>query len=90
MIYLMSDVSFEVCGSDHVYKQRVKLKPVEHHYEDGERKCIKYSCRLCESLSKAYPNKMMDADNRFEGFSFARGTEQCPCCGVYVDWEENN
>lgn len=46
MIYITSDVMFEVYGSNHVYKQRVKLRPVIHHYEDGDRKCIKYSCRL--------------------------------------------
>lgn len=86
MIYLTSDVMFEVYGSNHVYKQRVKLRPVIHHYEDGDRKCIKYSCRLCENLSKAYPNKVAKEDNQFNSFSFEKGTEQCPCCGVYIDW----
>ena len=37
MALIKSDILFKVCGAKNVGKQKVKVKPVEHHYEeDGE------------------------------------------------------
>lgn len=87
MALIKSDVLFHVKGAKIVSKQKVSLRPVEHHYENkGEDKYIKYGCQLCEELAKAYPNKLMDKDEKFIRFSFPKGTKQCPVCGVYIDW----
>lgn len=87
MALMKSDVMFKVTGAEFVFQQRVSLRPNEHHYEDeGEPEYIKYSCQLCESLANSYPNKVMGEDEQFSRFSFAKGTEQCPCCGIYIDW----
>ena len=43
---------FRLYPAKRVYKQRVKLRPNEHHYEnEGEEPYIKYSCQLCEQLA---------------------------------------
>lgn len=87
MALMKSDVMFKVDGAKFVYQQRVSLRPNEHHYEnEGEPEYIKYSCQLCESLANNYPNKVMDKEEKFTRFSFPKGTKQCPCCGVYIDW----
>ena len=33
-----------------------------------------------------YPNKTMDNDEQFKRFSFPKGTLQCPCCGINIEW----
>ena len=87
MALIKSDILFKVCGAKSVGKQKVKVKPVEHHYEeDGEQEYIKYGCPLCENLSKSYPNEVMDDDEQFKRFSFPKGTPQCPCCGINIEW----
>ena len=52
----------------------------------GEEEYIKYSCQLCESIAKSYPNKLMDKDEQFIQFSLPKGIDRCPCCGVYINW----
>ena len=48
MALIKSDVLFHVKGANKVSKQRVSLRPVEHHYEtEGEEEYIKYNCQLC-------------------------------------------
>lgn len=85
---LKFDGLFHVKGAKIVYKQKVSLRPVEHHYEtEGEEEYIKYSCQLCESIAKSYHNKLMDKDKQFVRFSFPKGTKRCPCCGVYINWD---
>lgn len=87
MTLMSSNVLFEVHGGKYVHNQKVSLRPIEHHYEeDGEPENIKYSCQLCENLSKSYPNKEMDDDEQFKRFSFPKGTPQCPCCGINIEW----
>lgn len=87
MALMSSNVLFKVHGGKYVHNQKVSLRPIEHHYEeDGEPENIKYSCQLCESLSKQYPNKVMDDDEQFKRFSFPKGTPQCPCCGINIEW----
>ena len=85
---MRSDVMFKVDGAKCVERQKVKLRPIERHYEkENESEKIKYSCQLCESLSREYPNKVLDEDNQFKNFSFPKGTPQCPCCGINIDWD---
>lgn len=87
MALMSSNVLFKVHGGKYVHNQKVSLRPIEHHYEeDGEPENIKYSCQLCENLSKQYPNKVMDDDEQFKKFSFPKGTPQCPCCGINIEW----
>ena len=85
---------FKLYPAKHVHKQRVKLRPIEHHYEnEGEEPYIKYSCQLCEQLAEnvkdipLYAYDENDEGGQFVRFSFAEGTERCPCCGVYIDWD---
>ena len=85
---MRSDVMFKVDGAKCVERQKVKLRPIERHYEkENESAKIKYSGQLCESLSREYPNKVLDEDNQFKNFSFPKGTPQCPCCGINIDWD---
>ena len=87
MALISSSVLFKVHGGKYVHNQKVSLRPIEHHYEkEGEPENIKYSCQLCENLSKSYPNKVMDDDEQFKKFSFSKGTPQCPCCGINIEW----
>lgn len=94
MALIRADAMFKIYGAKSVHKQKVKLRPNEHHYEEeGQEPYIKYSCQLCEQLAKEYnsvyshSNGLFDADERFIRFSFPKGTEQCPCCGVNIDWD---
>ena len=93
MALVKADTMFKLYPAKHVYKQRVKLKPNEHHYEnEGEEPYIKYSCQLCEQLANNVKNLLLYTDDenndrgKFVRFSFAEGTERCPCCGIYIDW----
>lgn len=91
MALIRSDVMFKVYGAKCVGNQKVKLRPMEHHYErEGEPEYIKYGCQLCENLAKSYPNNIMDTEKQFKNFSFEWGTEQCPCCGINIDWSYKN
>ena len=85
MALIKSDILFKVCGAKSVGKQKVKVKPVEHHYEkDGEPEYIKYGCPLCESLGNEYrkfyshSSGLFDKDKQFNQFSFSKGTPNCP------------
>lgn len=90
MALMRSDVLFKVYGAKCVSSQKVKLRPEEHHYEGADGKeYVKYSCQLCETLAKSYPNKLMNKDKQFRDFSFPQGTKQCPCCGINIDWDYN-
>lgn len=94
MALIKSDILFKVCGAKSVGKQKVKVKPVEHHYEeDGEPEYIKYGCPLCESLGNeyrkfySYSSGLFDKDKQFNQFSFSKGTPNCPICGINIDWD---
>ena len=77
MALIKSDVLFHIKGANKVSKQRVSLRPVEHHYEtEGEEEYTKYSCQLCESIAKSYPNKLMDKDEQFIQFSLPKGIDR--------------
>ena len=82
---------FKLFPAEYVHMQKVKLRPNEHHYEeDGEPPYIKYSCRICEQIAenvKSAHSYIFEENERFVRFSFPEGTERCPCCGVYIDWD---
>lgn len=93
MALIRIDAMFKPFGAKTVHKQRVKLRPNEHHYEkEGEEPYIKYSCQICEQIAKTvkdipiYSDDEDDDGGRFINFSFPKGTKQCPCCGVNIDW----
>lgn len=85
-----ADVLFKFYPAKYVHKQRVKLIPNEHHYEnEGEKPYIKYSCKICEQIveqAKSVHSYIFDENEKFVNFSFPKGTERCPCCGVYIEW----
>lgn len=86
--YLSSDHK-AVMPAEVVYKQRVKLKPIAHHYEKpGEKPYIKWGCPICEAIARDYGP---DEDGEtFDKFSFVKGISNCPCCGVNFAWEEDS
>ena len=93
MALVRADAMFKLYPAKVVYKQKVKLRPNEHHYEnDGEEPYIKYSCQICEQLAKGvkgfplYSDDENDEGGEFVRFSFPKGTEKCPCCGINIDW----
>ena len=65
---------FKLYPAKCVYKQRVKLRPNEHHYEnEGEQPYIKYSCRICEQLAeevKSVHSYIFEENEKFVNFSF--------------------
>lgn len=78
-----------------VYKQKVKVKPIAHHYEnEGEPPYIKYGCPICEQIAEQaktkqiYTNDEDDTQGKFIRFSFPEKTENCPCCGINFDWNK--
>ena len=88
MALVRATAMFRPFPAEHTYKQRVKLRPNEHHYEnDGEEPCIKYTCRLCEQLAENINGLLDYKDEKFVKFSIPKGTEQCPCCGINIDWD---
>ena len=59
-----------------LYRDRVCVRPVEHHYEDeGEPPQIKYGCPVCEQFGARH--------------SMAEGTPSCPICGVHLLWQRS-
>ena len=93
MALVRADAMFKLYPAKVVHKQRVKLRPNEHHYEnEGEEPYIKYSCQLCEQLAKSvkglpvYAYDEDDDGGQFIRFSLPKWIEQCPCCGVYIEW----
>lgn len=91
MALVRADAMFKIFPARVVHKQKVKLRPNEHHYEnEGEESYIKYSCQICEQLFehiKGFYFDEDDEDGKFAKFSFPKGTEQCPCCGINIDWD---
>lgn len=91
MALIRTDAMFKIYPAKVVHKQKVKLRPNEHHYEnEGEKNYIKYSCQICEALANKCKNMQGILDDEEDGefirFSFPEGTKQCPCCGVNIDW----
>ena len=94
MALVRADAMFKIFPAEAVHKQKVKLRPNEHHYEnDGEEPYIKYSCQICEQLAEKlkgfpfYEDDENDEGGKFVRFSFPEGTERCPCCGINIDWD---
>lgn len=53
----------------------------------GEEPKIKYSCPICEDISKQYVKfKLNTKDEKFNIFSLSKGIPNCHCCGVNIDW----
>ena len=93
MALIKADAMFKIYPAKVVHKQKVKLRPNEHHYEnEGEKPYIKYSCQICEQLAESvkgfplYSDDENDEGGEFVRFSFPKGTEKCPCCGINIDW----
>lgn len=93
MALVRADVMFGLYPAKFVHQQQVKLRPNEHHYEsEGEEPYIKYTCQICEQLAKnvkglpLYSDDEEDEDVKFTSFSFPKGTEKCPCCGINLEW----
>ena len=91
MALMRSNISFKICGANTVGEQKVKVKPIEHHYEkDGEPEYIKYGCPLCEDLGKRYreiySSQLFDEEKQFKDFSIPKGIANCPVCGINIDW----
>lgn len=77
---------FKPFPSMKIYEQEVKLRPIEHHYENiGEIPYIKYGCQICEEIAKAY--KLIYGEENFHKFSISKGEPNCPCCGIKLDWD---
>lgn len=88
MALVRVEAMFKIYPAKVVCKQKVKLRPNEHHYEDdGEKPYIKYTCQICEQLAKNMKGFRFGEDGEFMRFSFSEGTKQCPCCGVNIDWD---
>lgn len=94
MALVRADAMFKIFPSKMVHKQKVKLRPIEHHYEsEGEEPYIKYGCQICETLAKEvegiplYADDENDERGKFVRFSFPEGTPNCPCCGINIDWD---
>lgn len=86
MALIRAEAMFKIFPAKVVHKQKVKLRPIELHYENEGKPYIKYSCQICEKLSHNVKDFLFDEDEKFIRFSFPEGTEQCPCCGVNIDW----
>ena len=68
------------------FKQKVKLRPNVHYYnEDGS--YVKYTCQICEQIVDSLNGFLDNEDERFVKFSLTEGAEQCPCCGINIDWD---
>lgn len=64
-----------VADEPHIHKRIVKIKPVEHRYEEsGEKPYIKYGCPICETF-----------DNKH---TVIYGSKQCHLCGINFFWQE--
>ena len=94
MALVRAEAKFKLYPAKHAYQQRVKLRPNEHYYEgEGEEPYIKYTCQLCEQIAervKGFPLYTDDEDDKggqFITFSFPKGTKQCPCCGINIEWK---
>ena len=89
MPLISTNVMFKVFPADVSYKQKVKLRPKELHYEnDGEEPYVKYTCQICEQIAEKANHFLIHTEGKkLVPFSFPEGTEQCPCCGVNIDWE---
>ena len=91
MALIRAEAMFKMFPTKAVHKQKVKLRPNEYYYENkGEETYIKYSCQICEQMSESVKDFHFDEgdeDGKFVRFSFPKGTEQCPCCGINIDWD---
>lgn len=80
---------FHITPATRIYKQRISVKPIEHHYENqGEQPYIKYGCPICENIADKI-NKPVpyNIDGKiFNQFSIPKGEPNCPCCGINLDW----
>ena len=92
MSLVRAGAMFKVFPAKYVHRQKVKVKPIEHHYEEsGEEAYIKYSCPICEQIAKNVEGFSFENDNgenvEFIPFSISKGRETCPCCNVNIDWD---
>lgn len=85
---IRASAMFKVIPAEYTYLQEIKLRPNEYHYEEsGKEPYIKYTCQICEQIAKATEKFQPAIENgRFNSFSFPKGTKQCPCCGINIDW----
>lgn len=90
MALVRAEAMFKIFPAKVVYEQKVKLRPNEHYYDGKNGKpYTTYSCQICDQLFGRISGFYFGEDDekgRFIKFSFPKGTKQCPCCGVNIDW----
>ena len=70
----------------YVCEQKVKIRPNVHYYND-DGSYVKYTCQICDQVVDGLNGFLDNEDERFVRFSFPERTEQCPCCGINIDWD---
>ena len=86
MALVRATAMFRPFAGKYTYRQKVKLRPNVHYYNDNPL-CVKYTCQICEQLAKNL-NGFLDNENKqFASFAIPYGIEQCPCCGINIDWD---
>ncbi|MEK4983642.1 AbrB/MazE/SpoVT family DNA-binding domain-containing protein [Bacillus sp. FSL K6-6540] len=63
----------KVMDSEYAYQRSAFVRPIEHHYDNGEASYIKYGCPVCEILGNVHQVLV--------------GTSNCPLCNVNLLWE---
>ena len=86
------DINVSIVTAPVVYKQKVFVKPIEHHYEnEGEKPYIKYSCPNCEKIAAIVENidddEAEECNCTFIKSQVLKGESNCWCCGVNFIWE---
>lgn len=89
MALITSNALFRIVPAEGSNELKVSLRPNEHYKtnNDGE-VCIEYTCQLCESLTEK-ANQFLsgfEREDEFELVTFPKGTKQCNCCGINIEW----
>ena len=88
MALVRATAMFKVYSAKNTADQKLKLRPNEYYYEnpDGET-CVKYTCQICEQIAKGTATFYKNEDEKFAPFQLTKGMEQCPCCGMNIEWD---
>lgn len=85
MALVRATAMFRPFAGKYVYRQKVKLRPNVHYYNDNPLH-IKYTCQICEQLAENLNGFLDNGNEQFARFAIPYGIEQCPCCGINIDW----
>lgn len=89
MALIKSDVLFRIFPAECSNELKVSLRPNEHHKVNDEGElCTEYTCQLCENLTEKANqfSSHLKRENDFNLVTLPKGIEQCPCCGINIDW----